>query len=225
MGRMKKLALILGSVLFLSACTGGGGGSSAPAPATRAGGLPPLPAPRGAPVGPWQSIQGEYVALGDSFSSGEGAPRFVEGTDTCGVKGNSSINCTPSPHASGFIQVPWNECHRSTQAYPVLVSREVGAPFFEDRACSGAVTANFAHSQKWSDMAFADPQEFSLEVCSGVPGCTARSLITLTMGGDDVGFSTIGEACISATATFKNAEQNKKYSEANCADLINNAPV
>lgn len=52
-----------------------------------------------------------YVALGDSFSSGEGNPSFDVGTDS-----------------------PDNGCHRSTQAWP----RIAGAPIDLHYACSGA---------------------------------------------------------------------------------------
>lgn len=58
-----------------------------------------------------------YVAMGDSYSSGEGNPAYESGTDT-----NA------------------NTCHRSHQAYPRLVqaSLELGATRYA--ACSGAVS-------------------------------------------------------------------------------------
>ena len=59
----------------------------------------------------------KYVAMGDSFSSGEGNPPFVPGTDT-----NSDT------------------CHRSSAAYPQLLQNvlNLGATAFV--ACSGATT-------------------------------------------------------------------------------------
>lgn len=66
----------------------------------------------------------KYVAMGDSFSSGEGNPPFEAGTDEGGV----------------------NECHRSDRAYPRLIAGSSnGIPSLsltDFRACSGAVTSN-----------------------------------------------------------------------------------
>jgi lysophospholipase L1-like esterase len=62
-----------------------------------------------------------WVALGDSFSAGEGLPPFVAGTD-----------------------VPSDRCHRSPRAYPDLdrsALRAISLWFF---ACSGATTADIA---------------------------------------------------------------------------------
>lgn len=59
-----------------------------------------------------------YVALGDSYSSGEGAPPFFAGTDG-----------------------PSNYCHRSPNAYSQVLGARYGmTPKFY--ACSGAVTSN-----------------------------------------------------------------------------------
>ena len=62
--------------------------------------------------------QGKYVALGDSYSSGEGAPPFFAGTDG-----------------------PSDYCHRSTLAYSQVLGTQFGlSPLFY--ACSGAVTSD-----------------------------------------------------------------------------------
>ncbi len=59
-----------------------------------------------------------YVALGDSYSSGEGNPPFMAGTD-----GGTDY------------------CHRSDQAYSQVLGKQLStAPLFY--ACSGAVTSN-----------------------------------------------------------------------------------
>lgn len=58
----------------------------------------------------------EYVALGDSFSAGEGVPDFSVPSDT-------------------------NGCHRSLHAYPIQLSEIVGSlRLAAFRACSGATT-------------------------------------------------------------------------------------
>lgn len=63
-----------------------------------------------------------YVAMGDSYSSGEGAPPFFPGTDG-----------------------PSDYCHRSTRAYSQAIGAHYGlTPKFY--ACSGAVTQNITSS-------------------------------------------------------------------------------
>jgi len=62
---------------------------------------------------------GEYIALGDSYSSGEGNPPFEAGTDDEGLP---------------------DLCHRSNAAYGPLLSKELGLTPMTFKACSGAVT-------------------------------------------------------------------------------------
>ena len=70
------------------------------------------------------ATQGEYVALGDSYSAGEGA------------------YATPADTA------PANRCHRTSQAYPWIIANDFkfahGMAFW---ACSGAETRNVLHGQ------------------------------------------------------------------------------
>lgn len=69
------------------------------------------------------ATQGQYVALGDSFSAGEGA------YDTPG-------------------QPPGNPCHRTGHAYPQLIAKEYGfAKGLAFWACSGARTHNLLDGQ------------------------------------------------------------------------------
>jgi hypothetical protein len=101
-----------------------------------------------------------YVALGDSYSSGEGNPPFEAGTNT-----ND------------------DRCHRSAAAYPhILASTYATHPplFF---ACSGATT---------DDMA----AKFNTEPSQLTKVGSDANLITLTVGGDDAGFSSVIKACI-----------------------------
>jgi hypothetical protein len=103
-----------------------------------------------------------YVALGDSYSSGEGVPPFFAGTDG-----------------------PGNHCHRSPRAYAYVLGARYGmTPRFY--ACSGAVTANITTS-------FQDDQPPQL-TREGVD--ETADLMTLTIGGNDAGFSDTLKACI-----------------------------
>src|SRR5690606_8987166 len=80
--------------------------------------------PRGAVLTSTPRPTTPYLALGDSFSSGEGVEPFELGTNQAG----------------------YNLCHRSEDAYPRLISGtsakipSLGSGGF--RACSGAVTEN-----------------------------------------------------------------------------------
>ncbi|TQJ36705.1 choice-of-anchor L domain-containing protein [Arthrobacter sp. SLBN-122] len=117
-----------------------------------------------------------YVALGDSYSAGEGNPPFASGTDQ------------PTDTKTGQEE---NRCHRSAAAYPVLMSGKLGVPVGKHWACAGAEIPNFYHGQ-WNEVAQLD--RIALE------GKTDPSvkLVTLTIGGNDAGFADVLGACIKA---------------------------
>lgn len=91
-----------------------------------------------------------YVALGDSYSSGVGTGDYYsDGTS----------------------------CDRSPEGYPALWAAAHGTSSFTLAACSGAKTG---------------------DVLSGQLGglSSATTLVTITIGGNDAGFSTVMEDCI-----------------------------
>jgi lysophospholipase L1-like esterase len=102
-------------------------------------------------------ITGTYVALGDSYSAGEGLKPFQPGS-------------------------PGN-CHRSPYAYPLLLQFD-NPVRREFRACSGAVTTDIDRG-----------------VLGGYPPQLDRfadptvTLVTITIGGNDVVFSDVVQAC------------------------------
>lgn len=98
-----------------------------------------------------------YVALGDSYSSGVGT-------------GSES-----------------GSCGRSSQAYPALWAAANSPASFTFAACSGAKTSDVINSQLSSLSA-------------------STTLVSLTIGGNDVGFSSIMETCVlSSTTACQNA--------------------
>jgi lysophospholipase L1-like esterase len=115
----------------------------------------------------------EYVALGDSFSAGEGIPAFDSGTDNPGV----------------------NECHRnSTKAYGPVLAQSEGYTLTAFAACSGAVADRL--TSVWT----GTPQEPNLntnELAQRDHVTADTDLITMTIGGNDVPFEEYAEACIS----------------------------
>jgi lysophospholipase L1-like esterase len=119
---------------------------------------------------------GTYVALGDSYSSGEGNPTgYISGTNVPGQ----------------------DVCHRSTWAYPFQA--ELALAYYSQRfsfhACSGAVTQDF-YSPFPSDHGGANPSENQpqLHWLGGALG-THASLVTLTIGGNNAHFAKAMEAC------------------------------
>lgn len=114
-----------------------------------------------------------YVALGDSYSSGEGNPLFLNGTDT-----------------------PSNRCHRSLDSYPQWVGRSAINPGtrFEDWACSGAVIGNFydniGGSGQWNEGAQLN------HLAPAGSSDPSVALVTLTIGGNDIGFPGVLDGCV-----------------------------
>jgi len=114
-----------------------------------------------------------YVSLGDSYSSGEGVPEFEPGT------------------ASDVDEYGGNTCHRSAMGSygrlllddPSVTANLEPATF---AACSGAVTA---------DVTSPNP------VNAGEPDQRSHvdqftDVITLTMGGNDIGFADLAVKCV-----------------------------
>lgn len=122
--------------------------------------------PRGAIYDRAPRPAASYIALGDSFSSGEGVEPFEAGTDTPLL----------------------NKCHRSDYAYARLIAGtsakipSLGSNGF--RACSGAVTEHIADAPQWNEGIQLDwwPD-------------TTTQLVTLTIGGNDIGFGPVIETC------------------------------
>jgi lysophospholipase L1-like esterase len=121
----------------------------------------PAPAPEAAPA----ALTSTYVALGDSFASGEGLRPFLPGTAIPGT----------------------NACHRSAKAYPALLATR--PPFVEtlqhhlNVACSGARIVNVLRGQ-WNEASQVDWLN------------AGNTLVTLTVGGNDVGFATVAFWCL-----------------------------
>lgn len=117
-----------------------------------------------------------YVALGDSYSAGEGNPPFASGTDQ------------PTDTKIGQEE---NHCHRSATAYPVLLSGKDGVPIGKHWACAGAEIPNLYHGQ-WNEVAQLD------RIAPTGKTDPSVKLVTLTIGGNDAGFADVLGACIKA---------------------------
>ena len=125
-----------------------------------------------------------YVALGDSYSSGEGAGDYELGTDEY---------WNDDDDGNGFFG---NRCHRSANAYSRSTSPFVEAYLGNDVpvgrssffACSGAVTQNVSSAgyPRFGEIPQLDNPEVGPDV----------DLITLTIGGNDALFASIILWCL-----------------------------
>jgi lysophospholipase L1-like esterase len=84
-------------------------------------------------------------------------------------------------------------CLRSTSNYPSDVAAAIGATSFTDMSCSGATSSDLTESQSVT-LGTNPPQ------LSGLSAGT--NVVTLGMGGNDIGFSSIAEEC--ATLSVSN---------------------
>lgn len=113
---------------------------------------------------------GEYAALGDSYSAGEGLAPYLPGSHT------------PSPN---------DQCDRSNSAYGPLFNADVLKEKLVFAACSGATTWDILHSHNGHNHLGYYPEPSQLSQLSA-----KDNVVTLTIGGDDAGFIDIAKACV-----------------------------
>jgi lysophospholipase L1-like esterase len=116
-----------------------------------------------------------YIALGDSFSSGEGVPPFRPGTDE-------------------FLPQR-DTCHRSYRAYPSLIAGRRSSPgIWGFWACSGSYLSDLTQANH------ENPGEIAQLDRIAPPGSSDRGvdLVTLTIGGNDAQFGSVYLRCIVA---------------------------
>jgi lysophospholipase L1-like esterase len=114
-----------------------------------------------------------YIALGDSFSSGEGLPPFRQGTDK--------------------YLPPRDTCHRSYRAYPSLIAGRRSSPgIWGFWACSGSHVADMSQANH------EDPGEIAQLDRIAPPDRSdyGVDLVTLTIGGNDTQFASTWMRCV-----------------------------
>jgi lysophospholipase L1-like esterase len=133
-----------------------------------------------------QATSGQYVAMGDSFSSGEGAGDYDEPTD----RDDRDFADWMDSHLwwPGDREPQYhNGCHRSANAYGSIVAAENdfagGASFV---ACSGAEIHEFTDPN--SGQSGEQAQEDGLD--------DDTSLVTFSIGGNDLGFADVLADCV-----------------------------
>jgi len=134
-------------------------------------------------IPPTEAPTASYVAMGDSFSSGEGNPVFEYGTDEDGV----------------------NECHRSPDAYPRLLqadsSLSLGATAFV--TCSGATTNQVKNGGPANGAWGEDSQVHFLSPDTDV--------VTITVGGNNIQFSEFANACVYGSCASSSSKYQESW--------------
>lgn len=163
------------------------------------------------------------VSLGDSYSSGEGIEPFYDQYDE---DGNEN-------HVSKKVKSKDWLAHRSKKAWPGMLSLpSVDGSMAEHRddnwffvATSGAETKHMndpflkPYRKKVDDKEYVDNESDDISI----PGqlsifenedCRRADYVTLTLGGNDVGFSDIVKACVMGCNYLEPNGLNKKLKEA-----------
>ena len=138
----------------------------------------------------------DYLALGDSFSSGEGAFKYEIGTD----------------------EQDFNLCHLSQVSYPYLIAKKIQANLFHSVACSGAKTLNISGVDKEVVNQYIKiPPNNSLG--EWIPGYKKQislisannpKIITLSVGGNDIGFTDKLTACLKPGTCYPSYEDRQE---------------
>jgi hypothetical protein len=127
------------------------------------------------------AVKAITVAIGDSFSSGEGNPPFIQGTNT----------------TSHFGFGTTNQCHRSAAAYgpQIQADESIQASDFVFKACSGAIMADFVADLPGANAQWDEGPQLDEIAPAGQPS-DSTGMVTLSVGGNDVGFPFVMKACV-----------------------------
>lgn len=125
-----------------------------------------------------RATSGAYVAMGDSYASGEGAENYLEGTD---------YDHRDEWHRESWEDDKHNRCHRSGNAYAETIGRQNqfdgGHQFV---ACSGARRDDLNQPNSSNDD--ENPQMDALS--------EDTSFVTVSIGGNDLGFADVVRDCV-----------------------------
>jgi hypothetical protein len=128
-----------------------------------------------------------FLVLGDSYISGEGAKRFLPGTNTTEEDDVDHVN----------------ECRRAPTAWPLRLARYRSRSLEDvvpDRAlflaCSGAVAANLDTEPRMVHGRQAGPAELALFRRAKQAGLEEPEFVLVQVGGNNARFGDIGPACV-----------------------------
>src|SRR6266404_7242459 len=149
--------------------------------------------------------QQDYLALGDSYISGEGAFQYLQGTDTAN-----------------------NQCHLSLISYPLLIGQALNYDAYHSVACSGATTddiVNASNTYSGQLVHKAPRQSYSNNEIDSVlsnfqPGYIDQldfvkqyqpKVVTVSIGGNDIGFSDRLRSCLVSGTCYSTYEDRLEF--------------
>lgn len=147
-----------------------------------------------APTGSINSLT-DYMGLGDSYTSGEGAFDYLLGTDT-----------------------RFNNCHLSANSYPLLLTHDLFSNSGgHSVACSGAMIDDVgSNSDEYHGQASGDYGVDDV-LSDFAPGYVAQQrfvrryqprTVTVSVGGNDIGFGDILERCVVPHISRHHSDEN-----------------
>src|SRR6516162_1098407 len=128
------------------------------------------------------------IALSGAAGAGVFAPPGAAGPPRYVSLGDSYTAAPLVPAQTGSPA----GCLRSTHSYPFLVAAGAGAATFTDVSCQGATTANMTRPQS-VPLGTNPPQDNALSA--------STTLVTLQIGGNNIGFSDIIIHCTTLSVT------------------------
>lgn len=137
----------------------------------------------------------KYVALGDSYSTGIGIATSASGTEYSYHPWR--WNFDSSEKLSVPDSLPTDNCYRTTQGYPRLITASdasIGLADADFVACQGDMMADIAGKSIITNDARKRGHESNPAQINRLTSDT--DLVTLTIGGNDIGFGKVGEACV-----------------------------
>jgi len=152
---------------------------------------PASPAPRGRVSRAFAAVAGGallVIALSGTAGAGVFGPRGAAGPPHYVSLGDSYTAAPLVPAPTGSPA----GCLRSPHSYPFQVAAGTGAATFTDVSCQGATTANMAHPQS-VPLGTNPPEDNALSV--------STTLVTLQVGGNNIGFSDIIIHCTTLSLT------------------------
>ena len=138
---------------------------------------------------------GRLLALGDSYSSGEGAGDYQPGTDSAS-----------------------NSCHRSRNAWPALLAHQRGLAVLPSIACSGATLTDLVSGRAGS----GQPERRAGQL-GRIAG--NASVVTVTIGGNDLGFRSVIQDCIAGDCVARYHRPSGDVLDARIDDLARRLPA
>ena len=169
----------------------------------------------------------DYLALGDSYSSGEGDTERD-------VNGNKYYRSYTNNNENKPAGIPKEKCHISTRAYPYKLASAMSLTRnnpkqWDTIACSGAQAIDIAPQDRYSDKGQGNRLEgfnyFELKsnaLNEMIPGRVKQidfvkkykpKAVTLTIGGNDVGFGDKLLACVTSSeeCMYSQVEYRAKF--------------